>query len=219
MRLAIYGAGGLGRKFFDFASRLQEYSPRWKSILFVDDGDPSQLREGIQAISFDETKEIYSHDDLEFIIGQGEPSLRELLSERVQEAGYRLATLIHPQADVSLGATIEQGVVINSDKVTIATGSVISKNVLVQSFVSIGHDSVIGENAVISSFAAIGGNCTIGRNVFIGMQTAIRENIRIGDNCIIGMGAIVIRDIPDFHTVINKTSMVLPHEPGAKVFK
>lgn len=219
MFLGIYGAGGLGREIFGFASWIKENSQRWDGLFFIDDADPNHLREGLHAIAFKETQEKYSTDELEIAIGIGEPSLRELLSDRVQEAGYKLASLIHPRASLSAEMVIEQGVIINSDKVTISPGVIIRKNVLIQPFVSIGHDTEIGENSVISAFSALAGNCRIGRNVYVAMQTAIREKVTIGDNCIIGMGAIVARNVPENYTVFNKNTRMVPHEPGTRVFK
>lgn len=218
MVLGIYGAGGLGREIYGFASWFQKEYRRWDEIVFVDDADPSQFEEDINVITFGKARKLYQPEEIEIVIGQGEPQLRKLLSERTEEAGYSLATLIHPNAAISKKTIIEPGAIINSDKVTISPGVVIKRNVLIQPFVAIGHDSVIGDNSVVSVFSAIAGNCHVGQNVYVAMHVAIRENVKVGNDCILGMGAIIARSIPDNHTAFSKTTRMVPHEPGTRVF-
>ena len=76
--------------------------------------------------------------------------------------------------------------------------------------------SVIGKNCLIGSCVTIGGRSgiyevpIIGNNVYISTGAKILGNINIGDNVIIGANSVVINDIP-----ANSTAVGIP----AKVIK
>ena len=86
MKLCIYCAGGLGKEVFDIADRINNIHSRWDEILFVDDteglGDNCYLG---RLFKFDKMLLEFKDDDLEFIIANGEPVVREKLYTKVKE--------------------------------------------------------------------------------------------------------------------------------------
>lgn len=218
MILGIYGAGGLGREVYGFASALNRIKQRWDEIVYIDDADIKNVDGNKHVYKFDKIINKYSRHNLEIVIAQGEPLLRKKLCNKVESHNYSLAALIHHNAVINNKTKIEEGVVINSDKITISPDVIIGKNTYIQPFVAIGHDTAIGRNCVVSAFSSIAGNCSIGNNVYISMHTAIKEGISIGNNCIIGMGSIVFRDVPDNFTVFNNSTRMVKHEFGSNVF-
>lgn len=74
-------------------------------------------------------------------------------------------------------------------------------------------DAIIGPNCLIFQQVTIGSgkNGTppiIGGNVDIGAGAKIFGNIRIGNHVVIGSNAVVIKDVPDYHTAIGVPAVI-----------
>lgn len=59
----------------------------------------------------------------------------------------------------------------------------------------------------------------IGNNVWIGFGAMIRGGVTIGDFAVIGMGAIVLEDVPAFHTVVGNPARDIGERPDIKTIK
>lgn len=93
MKLAIYGAGGLGREVLELARQINRAQFRWEDFVFIDD---------INALVPVKGRAVYRLEQLspaeyEIVIAVGEPSLGHRLAEKSTAAGFHFATLIHPQ--------------------------------------------------------------------------------------------------------------------------
>ena len=85
-RLVIFGSGGYGRTVYDVAEELGY------SITVLDDSDKEHPLD---------TFSLYISDDTDFIPAFGNNEFRLECIERIEKAGGKLATLIHPSAYVS----------------------------------------------------------------------------------------------------------------------
>lgn len=210
MNLGIYCAGGLGRELLVLATHINSVKKIWDQIVFIDDAPGLSCIKGVKVYTFSDFLKDFGFDDTEVCIGNGEPSIRKILAEKIINAGYGLATLIHPSVyipectEIGIGAIICVGSFISCDVE-------IGRNVLIQPHVNLGHDCRIGDNAVLSGFANVAGTCVIGPSVYIGMSVCIKENARVDEMTIIGMGSVVIRDIPE-----NVIAMGNPARPMKK---
>lgn len=93
--------------------------------------------------------------------------------------------------------------------VTVGQGAFISRNVILDSFCSIGqfaflrngcfvgHDTIVEEFCYVAPRASIGGSSVIGSGSFVGMGAVIRPGARIGSECLIGAGAYVYGEVRD----------------------
>lgn len=214
MTLGIYGAGGLGREVLELAYQINQ----WKEIIFIDDIiEVDTIRDNIEVLTFDEMKSRYSVEDIVLIIAVGEPSSRELVCNKVTQAGYRLATLVHPSVHISKTTILEDGVIIGAN--TIVSCDVhIGFNTFIQNSASIGHDTIIGKHSMISAFDSLAGACVIGDRTFIGMSVPVKEKIRIGSDTIVGMGSVVMRDIPDNVIAMGNPARPMKNRDGSRVF-
>jgi sugar O-acyltransferase (sialic acid O-acetyltransferase NeuD family) len=214
MKLAIYGAGGLGREVLELALQINNVTPRWEGFCFVDDINASRQLKSIDVMPLS----ALSPQNYEVVIAVGEPSLRQHLAQKAREAGFTLATLIHPQAWISQDVHVGSGSVICFGAF-ISCDVSIGDNVHLQPNTSLGHDCQIGHDCVISSYANLAGQCAVGERVFIGMNAVIRESTAIGDDAIISMGAAVFNDIAQGLIAMGNPARAIRKNDDKKVFR
>ena len=126
-RLIILGSGGYGRTVYDIAEQLGY------SIIVLDDADEEH-----PLASFSR----YINDDTDFIPAFGNNEFRLQWRKRIEEAGGKLAILIHPTAYVSPKAQISDGCVILPEAI-VNTGSQVGKGCIINLGATIDHDVVI----------------------------------------------------------------------------
>jgi len=216
MNLLIYGAGGLAKEIYDIV--LRSTPKKYKEIIFIDDFVEEAPFYLSQTIHFDSIKKGFPDtNSIEGIVGVGEPSYRELLATKFDEAGIRLATIIDKTALVSQTAQIEEGSII-CEYSTIHANVHIGRGCLIQPYCDVGHDIEFGNYSVMSSNCAPGGSSIFGKRVYMGMNSTSKEKIVIGDDAIIGMGAAVFRDVDPGATVVGNPARVTKGNSDHKVF-
>jgi len=205
-RILILGAGGHGKVAGDCAFA----SGNWSDVLFFDDRWPELQKCGTWSVigTTEAVLKMYRPGDQAFVaVGNSDTRLRllqQLKAERVS-----LATIIHPRAIVSTGATIEPGTVI-------VAGAVVNIDVrvgpgcIINTSASVDHDCVLGEGVHICPGAHLAGNVWVGKRAWIGIGSTVCQSIRIGDMATVGAGAVVLEDVPDFETVAGVPARVLP---------
>lgn len=126
-RLVILGSGGYGRTVYDVAEQLGH------SITVLDD---SNRKHPLDSFS------LYIKNDVEFIPAFGNNEFRLEWLERIEKAGGKPATLIHPSAYISPRAHISEGCVILPGAV-INTGTRIGKGCIINLGATVDHDVII----------------------------------------------------------------------------
>lgn len=187
-KLAIFGAGGLGREVARWAAEIgyQEI------VLTVDDEcfTDSQI-DGFTVFPFSQIV----NEDYVWTIAVADSSLREITVNKLGK-NIEFATLIHSSAVVQEDCEIGKGVIV-APRAVVSINTKIGKHSIVNSLSIIGHDSAIGEYATISPGALVLGNCTLGVHVFLGANSTVREKTNISNGTIVGMGAVVVTDLSD----------------------
>lgn len=214
--LGIYGAGGGGREILEIA-RLPDYTNQYKEIIFVDDAKAGQLLKGCQIRSFEEIVEQYSSNEIEIVISVGEPTDRKAIYDRVVQAGYKLATLIHPNSFITETSHLGEGVIV-SYNAFVSCETTIEDNVMIQPLSIVGHDVSIGANSVISGNTSIAGGVSIGNNTYIALNVCIRERTKIGSNVIVSAGSAVLKDVPDNVIVLGNPARPIMKKDENRVF-
>ncbi len=215
MILGIYGSGGAGREVRDIASELN----RWEEIVFIDDTVPEGIFEDLRRMPFENFRKCFDINKAEIIIALGEPKYKVMLYNKIKNAGYRFATIIHRMAWVSPSAHIGNGVVLRAGAV-INANAYIGDNVTIQEQSCVGHDTRIGDHCQIAGMVVVGGHSEIGEATYIGLGVPIKDMVKIGSNSVIGMGSVVIRDIPDNVVAIgNPARAMRPCDDNTRVFK
>jgi len=212
--LAIYCAGGLGKEVYDLAVR--NYSDTYSEFFFVDDDESRQgIFYGAKVKKFTSLKKC---DNLEFVIATGEPFIKTILREKIEKAGFNLATLIDTTALVAPSAKLGSGVIVSYGTV-VSSDAVLGDGVFLQPNCVIGHDASLGADCVVSSFCQVSGNCTVGNNVYLGVGSSIKERINIGNGTIVGMGSFVYRDVAPLSIAVGNPARVVGENTDKRVFK
>lgn len=214
--LGIYGAGGLGREVYELA-RLINSNAQWERIVFIDDITQGMCK-NVQKYSFDEFTTTFKKGDAKVVIAVGEPAIRQMLYQKVVEAGYALEKLVYPTVHIPRDVQLGDGIVINMG-CFISTDTIIEDNVFLQQYVILGHDSIIQTHSVLSAFVSVGGHSKIGSSVYIGMHVPVKEGIKIGDGSIVGMGSCVIRDIEEDMIALGNPARPIRRNDKHRVFK
>lgn len=175
----VYGASGHGLVVADIAKACG-----YEEIIYIDD------RKNKYA-SFGEIKE---KNDIPIAFGIGVNTVRKKLFDKVESAGFKIVTLIHPTATISQDVMIEKGTVVMPN-VVINANSTIGCGVILNTSSIIEHDSKIGDFVHISPNAALAGDVIIKDNSHIGIGSSIIQGITIGKDCIIGAGSVVVNNI------------------------
>lgn len=146
-RLVILGSGGYGHTVADVAEQLGY------NILFLDDSLPEHELSTFSS---------YIDDHTEFIPAFGNNAFRLEWLTRLESAGARLATLIHPTAYVSPRASIAPGTVILPHAI-INTDVVINRGCIINLGAIIDHGCIIEEGVHICLGAIVKGENRIQR--------------------------------------------------------
>ena len=124
-------------------------------------------------------------------IGQIEnPLIRVKLYNIAIKSGFKLPSIISPNAYFSKHSKIGKGTVIMHNSVVNAN-SVIGDNCIINSKVLIEHDCKINNNCHISTNATINGGVIVGSESFIGSGAILKQSIKIQNGSFIKAGQLV----------------------------
>jgi len=217
LKLFIYCAGGIGREIYDIAYKINMAENTWDEISFIDDTISSGEVYGAFQCTYEQFKAKYHKSEVQVVVGNGEPKVREILFNKLIKDGYYITSVIDKTSCISRTAKIGQGSIIYP-YTYISSDAVIDENCLVIAGSCIGHDTVVSKHSVISTLVSISGNCFIGNNVYIGTKAVIKEKVRIGSYSIIGMGSCVFKDIPDEVIALGNPAREIKRNDNKKVF-
>jgi sugar O-acyltransferase (sialic acid O-acetyltransferase NeuD family) len=178
-RIAIYGAGGLGR---EIRGMIEMEPDKFSFAGFIDDYIEPPVK--VKGDHFDD-----------ILIAIADSNIRLKLVDNWLNKWVPFNKLIN--SDIKLHSTVSIGkgsIICPGTKMTVDIR--IGKFVIVNLNSTIGHDSVIGDFVSIMPSVNISGNVKIGMRSFIGSGATVLQGITIGDNAIIGAGSLVNKDVP-----------------------
>lgn len=146
-RIVILGSGGYGRTVYDVAEQLGY------SITVLDDCDREHPLDSFS---------LYIKNDVEFIPAFGNNEFRLGWLERIEKAGGKPATLVHPSAYVSPRAHVSEGCVILPGAI-INTGTRIGKGCIINLGATLDHDVIIEDGVHLCVRCIIKGENRISR--------------------------------------------------------
>ena len=195
--LLILGAGGHGKVVADAALR----QGRWERVAFLDDACPAiDTAVGLAVLGKTGMAERLLPDYADAAVAIGNSSLRLEWLERLEDLGFHLPVIQHPDATVSPHARVQEGSVIFAQAV-VNPDARLGRGCIVNTAASVDHDCILGAGVHVAPGAHIAGGVQIGQGAWIGIGACVREYVVIGRHVMVGAGAAVISDVPDHNTV------------------
>lgn len=201
--LAILGASGHGKVIADIAE-LNGY----KKISFFDDAWPEKSQLDSWTISGNSCQLIEHLSEFSAcIVAIGNNAIRIQKQNELQKNNASIISLIHPSAVVSKYATIASGTVIMANAV-INPAVKIGEGCIINTAATIDHDCIIADGVHVSPGAHLAGNIKIGEHSWLGIGCSVKQGLTIGCNVVVGVGAAVVTNIDD-----DSVSIGVPAKP------
>jgi len=195
--MILYGASGHGKVILDI---LEESGER--EIEVWDDGAVLDF----EGFAVKKPIEIGSINE-KVIVSIGVNAIRKKVVEKLNgSVGFGRA--IHPMSVISKKAIIAEGTVVMAGAV-INPSARIGRHCIVNTSASIDHDCVLEDYVHISPNATLSGDVHVGEGTHIGSGAVSIQGIRIGKWCTIGAGTVIIKDIPDYATVVGNPARII----------
>jgi sugar O-acyltransferase (sialic acid O-acetyltransferase NeuD family) len=174
----------------------------WKFLGFVDDGpSPANLdRVARLDVPYLGTVAVLAELDTHYVIGVGDPGVRQRLAATVDAYGRPAATLVHPHATVGADVRMAGGAVLFAGA-RVTTNVTIGRHVHLNQNATVGHDSVLADFVSVNPLAAVSGDCHLETGALIGTTAAVLQGRRVGAGAVVGAGACVVRDVPAHRVV------------------
>lgn len=188
-RLIVIGAGGHGRTIAEAVMVSGDYVVAG----FLDDDFP-RLEEalGLPILGIaDDFAKWRDHASSAFV-AIGNNSLRELLSNRLRQSGFELATVIHPRAYVSPSAVVGQGSAIMAGAI-VGTEARIGQGVIVNCGAVVDHHCRVKDFGHLGVNAAMAGGSILGRGGWMQAGSALGYGVSIEEGAVLMPGESVLK--------------------------
>lgn len=195
-KIAVYGAGGLGREIAVMIHQINAVSHRGHLIGFFDDGvGKGSVVDGLPVIGGINEVNVYD-EDLDLCIAIADPHLRSNLVNKISNPRIGFPVIAHPSAilgdakrnSFGRGAIITAGVIMT-------TGISVGEFCILNLSCTIGHDVTVGRCSTLMPSCSISGNVSIGDETVIGTGSRIIQGVSIGERCMVGAGAVVTKSV------------------------
>ncbi len=197
-RLIIIGAGDFGREIALTVRRINDVSPEYELLGFVDDSYeslPAKI-DGYDVLGSSDYLVNLSEKTL-IVCSINNGRVRKTLVEKaLKNPNIGLATIIDPTAVIADDAHIGKGVVMQPFTF-VAINATLCDNVIMNHHAGVGHDDIICECTTISPVASIAGKVCVGECCYIGAGARVLQGHIICPDVTVGAGAVVVKDIED----------------------
>jgi sugar O-acyltransferase (sialic acid O-acetyltransferase NeuD family) len=207
--LIILGSGGLAQEYAWLVEEINDARKSINLLGFLDDNEERVGQEYIGYRVLGTLDQAIRYPRAGFISGVGDPRVRKLTVEKVEQFHPRWANLVSPTVRLHKSHRVGSGVMVGR-YTDITVGCDIGNHVMLNIHAVIGHAVRIGDFSVVSPNVTINGEATIGRVCYVGANAFVR-NVTVGDGATIGAGSVVTKDVAEDCVVAGVPAKVL-HE-------
>jgi sugar O-acyltransferase (sialic acid O-acetyltransferase NeuD family) len=205
--IVIIGAGGFGREVAWLINDINEVTPHWNLLGFVDD-DPALQGQSVAGYPVLGNLEWLSQQNIAVVCAIGNPLIKRKIMQRLESSQNTYPVLIHPSVIMSDDVRIGEGSILCAGNI-LTVNIDLGKHVILNLLCTIGHDAVIKDYCSLMPGIRVSGNTVLEEAVHVGTGTSIIQGITIGRNAVIGMGSVVIKDIPYNSTAVGVPARVI----------
>ena len=197
-RIAIYGAGGLGR---DLIAPIQRKGLDGFAELVFADQTPGGDLCGIPILSLDD---LSPGDGVVIAAGSGQD--RQAMEQHCLDRGLTLHSFFAPFSCAGVGNAIAPGALF-CDYSLIGAAAKVGRQFQCNVYSYVSHDCVIGDYVTFAPKVSCNGHVHVEDFAYIGTGAIIKQGskdkpIVIGRGATVGMGAVVTKSVPPGVTVI-----------------
>ncbi len=201
---AILGASGHSKVVAEIAE-LNGY----QNIKFFDDRWPSLTSVEHWNVSGDTAALLATASEYDVVVvAIGHNATRCAKQRELSAVGANFDVLAHPSAVISKYASVNAGTVVMANAV-VNSFSRISMCCIINTSSIVEHDCKLAEGVHISPNASLAGGVEVGENSWVGIGSQVKQLVVIGSDAVVGAGATVVKDIPDFQTVVGSPAHTL----------
>lgn len=193
--VVIVGAGGFGREVLQWLRDAASAGVERRVRGFLDDTAPDLSVFGVDVPVLGPIDAQLLKGEDRCILAIGDPAARLAIASRLEAAGARFTTLIHPSAVVAPSAGLGAGVVVCPFGF-IGPDATVGMHALINVRASVGHDARIGRAAVLSPHALVGGAAEVSEGAMLGSAAVVLPRQRVGDGARVAPGAVVHSAVP-----------------------
>jgi UDP-perosamine 4-acetyltransferase len=195
--LVLVGAGGHAKVVIEVARA----AGRFDVVGLIDPRPSAPSVLGVPVLGGDEALPRLRAEGIAWaFVALGGNAARERMGGELRAAGFRLATLTHPSAEVMPSARVGEGVVVMA-RVVVSAEARVDDLAILNTGAVVEHDNRIGAAAHVAPLAALAGNVRVGARALIGVGAAVRPGISVGEDAVVGAGSAVVADVPAGATV------------------
>ena len=209
-KLAIFGAGGLGREVLVLTRQINEARPTWDLLGFFDDQAPASATiHGLPYLGNTAALRAWP-EPVQVVIAVGNGRSRAAIARQLTAPHLSFATLVHPAVAcqpyqhlrIGAGSIIGQGCILTTD-------ITLGRHVLLNLGCTVGHDAVLEDFCSLMPHANVGGAAHLETGVYLGTNATVIHRVRVGARTIVGAGAVAVRDLPADCTAVGVPARVI----------
>lgn len=193
-KINLFGASGHAKVIVDCIQSQPDFQ-----VGAVFDDDPSLQK--LLNIELTSIEKLPKHTKTPFLVAIGNNNIRKKKVQELANAYDFSSLLAHRQSVISFCSTIGNGTVV-MPLACINAGAEIGEHAIINTGAVVEHECKIGNFAHISPNASLAGRVHIGEGTQVGIGAQVIQGIKIGKWATIGAGAVVLKDVPDFATVV-----------------
>lgn len=202
-KLYIIGSGGFGREVAWLVERINQVTPTWELVGFIDDNPSTRGTScnGYQVIGGIDVLNNISQD-VWTVCAVGAAKTRKKIVEKIVHLEHiNFATLVDPSVIFSNSVKIGEGSIVCAG--TILTVNInVGCHVIINLDCTLGHDDIIEDFVTIYPSVNVSGNVRVGTETELGTGSKIIQGIDISSGVILGAGAVVSKSLGEAGTYV-----------------
>lgn len=211
--LGIVGAGAFGREVLEYVTDAAGKPRDCDEVVFVVEGEHD--RADVHGHRVLHVSEFLAHPGpRRFTIAIAQSLARERLANALEAGGAVSYSVVSQQSLVLRSASLGPGSIV-CPFAMVSADAIVGRHVHVNVNTYVAHDCRIGDWVTFAPAVTCNGWVEIGRHAYIGAGASLKNGgngrpLRIGEGAVVGMGAVVIRDVAAFTTVVGVPARPLP---------
>ena len=149
-------------------------------------------------------------DDVYCPIGKND--VRESYLSNLKKQGYGIPSFIHPTVCIGPDVTLGEAVYMLPGNI-IMPHTKIGNYFMMNTCSTIAHHVIVEDAVFLSSGVNVGALINVKNRAYIGMGVTAMTGIKeIGQDTLIGAGAVLIKDVPDYATVVGNPGRIIKYK-------